>query len=1185
MHAKKAVQIRLFRQMKNDLRDMQDKARRLAHWLSSDGKQAFERERDKSNILMTRAVQRIEKLQAIDDRIAAKIQLKQVKAENSRDQLSAMKTETRRLEDVRDSLISELERLRSEADVEEKFLDMKKEKRDEVLLKRLMAEEAIRAYEMGILLAAAKRQNPKHPVDLDELELLDVQNMGLTKIPNLKMAQNIRFVNMDNNLLTNVNGLEELAQLRNLSLSGNKYEKLNMGMFPQLRSLRVAHNFISEFDNMEKCEYLQYLDASDNPLETLEFLSPVSTIQVLLLRNTTVTDMSTIELLAQLIYLDLSDNRLHNELLDSLGECKLLQHLDISTNMFTVMPSISNLMLHSLNLQNNLISKLEITTWLPMLRVLDLSSNKISCIKPLNMCPFLKHLYMKNNFLSSMESIFAMSPCQELETLDLLHNPVTESRHFHNAVFVLFPNIKWLNQQDFKEFTPAGRVKRLQALSSPIKRVHYGRAALAHLLPVVEDSSNYTRIFIDSAKGIAAFMGPDYIPYLEYLGAPLNSLQTADERTLTSLQEYRISWLTGTIQKNLLEMEDLSAHDIVHGVIQLGEIALLAIIEEMKTQVLTASVTHVQSKWRMVLARRRQIKENGVARVIQAAWRAYCVRKAEHQMLQATKEAAATVIQAYWRAYKVWAANRVKEPEPEVEPEPEEPPPPPPVEIEGNPANSKPTHPPDEADEEMEEFLATTNEIPFDDEMTKYLGSEALIHFDSELISPDKLNYDRSRARSPQKSLSLAVSQEAFLSTEEMSEIQAPDVHDDLSNLLKSVTNSSTNVEMDLKRQLSAAGIDSTPVFEEPRPVEPIQNLLPIKEAMPPTKPTQEELDELEVLKMSEKAAHRNSDSWKILSERTKALLARKNARYAKQEQKAQTRKLMKNPMERLKAFHSLRSHQAGTAGTVASSISKVDGRASSRGSDHGSETGSGTTVDIKPSHVAEEYSWEAKKPLDPIPRSPNSISPKVHTSNGVTLLINNYMAAKLHSASQAKPSGLRTEEFGHLANPALREHQQASKALKGFQDPITQPYATDATQYDPLFHSRPDGQIYQYPAHAHNNPRIDSYLQTKPLSLTYSHGHQADHHIPHAHYNASSAVHPSFVVENHLLVHPPVPPIWTDPPPAPAYDVGIPSHLHPDTNSKGAQAENVKYLGPYLPLPEIHPLRTSDAMDARRLK
>ncbi|RKO92910.1 hypothetical protein BDK51DRAFT_26418 [Blyttiomyces helicus] len=172
MHAKKAVQTRLFRQMKSDLPDMQDKARRLAHWLSSDGKQGFKRERDKSDILMTRAARRIEKLQAIDDRIAAKIQLKQVKAENSRDQFEDGGAAARR----------QLERLRSKADVEGKILDMKKEERDEFLLKRLMAEEAIRAYEMGNLLAAATRQNPKHPVNLDELELLDVQNMGLTKL-------------------------------------------------------------------------------------------------------------------------------------------------------------------------------------------------------------------------------------------------------------------------------------------------------------------------------------------------------------------------------------------------------------------------------------------------------------------------------------------------------------------------------------------------------------------------------------------------------------------------------------------------------------------------------------------------------------------------------------------------------------------------------------------------------------------------------------------------------------------------------------------------------------------------------------------------------------------------------------------------------------------------------------------
>ena len=78
--------------------------------------------------------------------------------------------------------------------------------------------------------------------------------------------EKVKALNLENNQLTSVEGLEKFTQLRHLSLGSNKLTSVNgLEKLDQLYSLYLDKNKLTSIKGLEKLTKLELLSLKDNP--------------------------------------------------------------------------------------------------------------------------------------------------------------------------------------------------------------------------------------------------------------------------------------------------------------------------------------------------------------------------------------------------------------------------------------------------------------------------------------------------------------------------------------------------------------------------------------------------------------------------------------------------------------------------------------------------------------------------------------------------------------------------------------------------------------------------------------------------------------------------------------------------------------------------------------------------------
>ncbi|KAL8785022.1 MAG: hypothetical protein Q9213_003615 [Squamulea squamosa] len=284
--------------------------------------------------------------------------------------------------------------------------------------------------------------------DTDEIDLVhsrvsSIPALRLTRFPNIEklclrqnqishiefpsnIGQSLQDLDLYDNLISHIRGLDHLLHLSSLDLSFNKIKHIkNINHLKELKDIYFVQNRIQKIENLEGLERLRNLELAANRIREIENLDSLTGLEELWLGKNKITELKNVSSLVNLKILSIQSNRL--PAITGLGALVNLEELYISHNVLT----------HISGLDHN-----------RRLRVLDISSNPISQLANLNHLDQLEELWASSNQLSSFNEIEKeLADKKELNTVYFEANPLQTKNPalYRNKVRLALPQIKQID--------------------------------------------------------------------------------------------------------------------------------------------------------------------------------------------------------------------------------------------------------------------------------------------------------------------------------------------------------------------------------------------------------------------------------------------------------------------------------------------------------------------------------------------------------------------------------------------------------------------------------------------------------------------------------------------------------------------------------------------------------------------
>ncbi|XP_046573788.1 leucine-rich repeat and IQ domain-containing protein 1-like isoform X2 [Haliotis rubra] len=248
------------------------------------------------------------------------------------------------------------------------------------------------------------------------------------------------------NLLA-LDSLHECKQLQYLNVKRNKLEYVDLKDLGNLQVVNLSNNNLSLVHGLDGCTNIRWLDLSCNRITRLGCLDPLRRLHTLILSSNQLISCSGISDVPTLQHLNLSNN--HLQRLDGLHKLCLLQRLDVSANNLLQFPDVRNqVLLEECDVSDNSISSLEGLTscWLPLLTTLNLAKNSLTEVDVVDNLLLLRNLDISNNQLLDLEGLCsAFSYLPYLEGISVQDNPATDGVTYHEKFTKVFPRLKTLD--------------------------------------------------------------------------------------------------------------------------------------------------------------------------------------------------------------------------------------------------------------------------------------------------------------------------------------------------------------------------------------------------------------------------------------------------------------------------------------------------------------------------------------------------------------------------------------------------------------------------------------------------------------------------------------------------------------------------------------------------------------------
>jgi len=240
------------------------------------------------------------------------------------------------------------------------------------------------------------------------------------------LAPTLEELDLYDNLIAHIKGLEDLVHLTSLDLSFNKIKHIKrVNHLENLTDVYFVQNKIGAIEGLDGLIKLRNLELAANRIREIENLDTLTGLEELWLGKNKITELKGLSSLSSLKILSIQSNRIRQ--ISGLESLANLEELYISHNALT---SLSGL-------QQN-----------AKLRVLDISNNTISSLQGLESSKELEELWASYNDIGDFTEVEkALSDKKQLNTVYFEGNPLQlkQPALYRNKVRLTLPQVQQID--------------------------------------------------------------------------------------------------------------------------------------------------------------------------------------------------------------------------------------------------------------------------------------------------------------------------------------------------------------------------------------------------------------------------------------------------------------------------------------------------------------------------------------------------------------------------------------------------------------------------------------------------------------------------------------------------------------------------------------------------------------------
>jgi len=285
-----------------------------------------------------------------------------------------------------------------------------------------------KAFEETVRSLIKKPEGEIYKFDIQDITSLDLSGKGITSVDELKYFENLTYLNLKNNKISDLSALENLKKLTSLYVSGND---------PSLDVFTPIAMFYENIKQMD-VKFDVKLDSNLEAAIRAAIKKQDGKIEPKDLRNITEFNASNKKILS----------------IEGLNYMVNLKRLDLSNNSILDIKPLKNLTkIESLKLNNNGITDISALSKFEKMTVLEVANNKIKDLSPLSGLKKLSVLKVSRNAIDDASPISGLTNLKELY---IDNNKLTDTYGIENLAF--------LTTLYLKDVDPVDSTKRVTAI-------------------------------------------------------------------------------------------------------------------------------------------------------------------------------------------------------------------------------------------------------------------------------------------------------------------------------------------------------------------------------------------------------------------------------------------------------------------------------------------------------------------------------------------------------------------------------------------------------------------------------------------------------------------------------------------------------------------------------------------------